>query len=248
MAPASGAPAPVDMASVNTASVNAPPLRPAPEGRDLRRASETDVWLEATEAVRQALRPPSPLSQLDRIVAGRPIIAGRPKTWDGRSHEAATGGAGDRAALLPPFRSEGEETDARDLDDRLCRLTRISRALDAGIGLMLLVIRRHALHRDLGEPCFETWGRLALGLDPAATAPRLSFHAGLARLGALSQAYRSGRLTRLQATLVLGLAGSRDVGMWVRWAERTSLGRLRCAAATRSGPHRSLEGRDSDRP
>lgn len=149
-------------------------------------------------------------------------------------------GSGDeeRGDAGPPLPDElerliddAENADAFELDRRMRAAVLYEQRLDARLGALLRVLRRGRIYRLAGFSTIDSYARERLGIDPSKVRALLRVERAACQSPALSRAYRAGRLSALQAEtlsrLVAGTSPHALIDVWVSWARRISLRRLR---------------------
>jgi len=182
----------------------APGRRPAPPDGD-----EFPIWMNATAAVREALRPLGPDTDPAALAAGR---IGEPPA-----------GPGADATL---FDAGGSAGAAIRREAHLRHLVALRQSIEWRLGRLLSGLGRHALHLDLGSGSLEEWAAAVPGLAPQRVADLLAIDRGLATLPASADAWRRGRITWKQARLLARAADARTERHWLRLAAQVAPERL----------------------
>ena len=124
------------------------------------------------------------------------------------------------------------EADAFELDARLCRAVAFEQRLDAEIGALLAIVAHEQLYRYHGFESLEAYAREHLGMAAGKARTLLRIERASALCPALTEAYREGRLSWVQAgaltPVVLiphGDLPTREA--WVEWATQVSVRRLK---------------------
>jgi hypothetical protein len=175
----------------------------------------------------------APSTDQDRQTGARRTAPGRDR-WGAAVCGIAPGaGHPPRRALpafLEPLLSDLERADAFELDRRLRRLRRLEQRLDAEIGLLLARIARGRGYREVGLPSMERFARERLGLSPRKARALLRLERACELCPELREAYRSGRLSWVQAQTLLPLVVLEEAWRfrrgWIAWAGRVSVRRL----------------------
>jgi hypothetical protein len=202
-----------------TAGEGRPGPRPVPPVGD-----EFPVWMSATAAVREALRPLGPGTDPAEIAAGR--IAAPPVA---RELDATLFNSGSMG-------SENGSTYAALTSLR--HLVALRQSVEWRLGRLIGTLDRHALYLDLGVRTLDEWAAGAPGLPPERVAAILGVDRMLAGLPATAEAWRRGRITWRQARLVARVAGAGGEREWLRRAMQVAPERLEAlveAAAAPSG-------------
>jgi hypothetical protein len=123
-----------------------------------------------------------------------------------------------------------DDADPFELDHRLRRALDGSRRLEAQMGPALLAVARGRLYRRYGCSSLREFAREWLGISPRKVEALLRLERACQIAPALREAYRAGRLSWVQAQLLVPLiwnAGSASwQAAWVAHAERISVRRL----------------------
>jgi hypothetical protein len=124
-----------------------------------------------------------------------------------------------------------ESADAFELDARLRRAVACEQRLEAQMGPLLLQVAEGRLYRDRGYPNLDAYARGRLEISPRKLHALLRLERAGRRVPALRQAYRSARLSWVQAHAlvpVMLLAGEWPhlCADWVEWARGVSVRRL----------------------
>lgn len=190
--------------------------RPAPPAGD-----EFPIWMNATAAVREALRPLGPDTDPAALAAGR---IGAPPAGRGAAATLfdAVGAGG------PAIRGEA----------RLRHLVVLRQSIEWRLGRLLTTLRRHSLHLDLGSRSLEEWAAAVPGLTPQRVGELLAIDRALATLPATADAWRRGRITWKQARLVAQAADARSERHWLRLATQVAPERL--AALVAAAPEKLI--------
>ena len=203
--------------------------RPTPPGGD-----EFPIWMNATAAVREALRPLGPDADPAALAAGR---IGAPPAGGGVAATLfdAVGAGG------PAIRGEA----------RLRHLVVLRQSIEWRLGRLLTTLRRHSLHLDLGSRSLEEWAAAVPGLAPQRVGELLAIDRALATLPATAEAWRRGRITWKQARLVAQAADARSERHWLRIATQVAPERLAAlvaaAQATAAVPRAAPAGPEAAR-
>jgi hypothetical protein len=199
--------APGSAAASGIAAASGP--RPAPPDGD-----EFPIWMNATAAVREALRPLGPDTDPAALTAGR---IGEPPAGRGAAATLfdAVGAGG------PAIRGEA----------RLRHLVVLRQSIEWRLGRLLTALRRHALHLDLGSRSLEEWAAAVPGLVPQRVGDLLAIDRALAALPATAEAWRRGRITWKQTRLVAQAADARTERHWLRLATQVAPERLAALVA-----------------
>src|SRR5262245_38525135 len=218
-----------DAAALGGAGVAAgggrPGPRPAPPAGD-----EFPVWMSATAAVREALRPLGPGTDPADIAAGR--IAAPPvvRDLDATLFNSGSAGAGDGSA--------------HGRLESLRHLVALRQSIEWRLGRLLGALERHALYLDLGARTLEEWAAGAPGLPPERVAAILAIDRMLAVLPATAEAWRRGRITWKQARLVARVAAVGGEREWLRRAMQVAPERREALVEAAAAPsHLSAEPR-----
>lgn len=204
---------------------------PAPIAAVPRPATTDDfpAWMDATATVREALRPlghgtdPSALAEL-ALDAAPPV-----RETFAREVAASARRAGDAGPTLFDALEPGE---AQRADEALLKARVAQRqSVEWRLGRLLAAMRRHALHRALGFATLDEWAASMPGLPAARVEALLAIDALLRPFAATEDAFRRGRITWRQATLVAraasGVKGdARREREWLRRALQNSPERL----------------------
>jgi hypothetical protein len=192
------------------------PLRPAPRGGA---SDDFPVWMDATATVREALRPlghgtdPAALAAIDLeapVAAGAARVgAGEPTLFDGIEPRGLRENC---EALLKQRVAERQSVEWR-------------------LGRLLATLRRHGLHRVLGFATLEDWAAAVPGLPAGRVETLLAIDGLLRPLPATEDAFRRGRVTWHQATLVAQASAGRAPDArrereWLRRAQQSTPERL----------------------
>ncbi|HKQ96720.1 MAG TPA: hypothetical protein VJV75_02480, partial [Candidatus Polarisedimenticolia bacterium] len=166
------------------------------------------VWMDATATVREALRPlghgtdPSSLAQLE----DDPRPAPRVETGDAEP------------TLFDDFEPETSQADCEAL---LRQRVAQRQSVEWRLGRLLRAMQRHALHQTLGFATLEDWAAATAGLPAGRVETLLAIEALLRPLPATEDAFRRGRITWHQATLVAqASAGAPDARREREWLRR----------------------------
>jgi hypothetical protein len=197
------------------ACAEADPRAQVPAGDDF------PIWMDVTAVVREALRPLGPGTDPADLTEGR--IGEMPHPPVRRETLFDVCGASDTA---------GNEA-------RLARLVALRQSVEWRLGRLLGVMRRHALHLDLGSASVESWAAVAPGLAAERVDALLAIDESLATLPEIADAWRRGRITWKQARLLALVAGRQGEREWLRLARQVAPERLavlvRAAVAASSG-------------
>jgi len=194
---------------------------------------------------------PEPAGTEGEVLGEIPLTApvGPMAPADSRNGSAASGPlTGDRDEMAPvpstcAARSELpaylqslldniREADAFELDARLCRAVAFEQRLDAEIGALLALVAHEQLYRCHGFESLEAYAREHLGMAAGKARTLLRIERASALCPALSEAYREGRLSWVQAGVLApvvliphGDLTTREA--WVEWATQVSVRRLK---------------------
>ena len=123
-----------------------------------------------------------------------------------------------------------DQADSFELDARLRRAVRLEQRLEAEMGPLLLEVARGRLHRELGFPNLDRFANEALGMAPRKAQALLRLERAGAVCPPLRAAYREGRLSWVQAHVLVPLLMLEPVfpwrETWVDHAQRVSVRRL----------------------
>ena len=123
-----------------------------------------------------------------------------------------------------------DQADSFELDARLRRAVRLEQRLKAEMGPLLLEVARGRLHRALGFPNLDRFADEALGMAPRKAQALLRLERAGAVCPPLRAAYREGRLSWVQAHVLVPLLMLEPVfpwrETWVDHAQRVSVRRL----------------------
>jgi len=184
-----------------------PGPRPAPPAGD-----EFPVWMSATAAVREALRPLGPGTDPADLAAGRITAPPVVRDLDATLFNSGSAGAGVGSA--------------HGMLESLRHLVALRQSIEWRLGRLLGALERHALFLDLGARTLEEWAAGAPGLPPERVAAILAIDRMLAVLPATAEAWRRGRITWKQARLVARAAGAGGEREWLRRAMQVAPERL----------------------
>ncbi|OLC53413.1 MAG: hypothetical protein AUH92_06110 [Acidobacteria bacterium 13_1_40CM_4_69_4] len=184
----------------------------ASPARPPRDAGGLGAWSEATQAVRDALRPLGAAADPDAILAGRHPLTPDPREGRGLG-EPARGGTADGP-------------DPWDLDRRLRALVRLRQSLAWRQGRLLRPLAFFALFDDLGYRSLEDFSTEVLGMSPRRARYLISLERRLAALPLLLDAYRRGLVTWCQARLLVRVAWPGTQSRWIRYARQVTVRRL----------------------
>ncbi len=198
--------APASRSEISAGPHSGIPAGPSPDTRPAlpetaraaagRRRSGEETWLQATEAVRDALRSLGSGADPEAILAGDP------------EH-------GDPA-----------DADPWDLDTRMRGLVRLRQSLAWRRGRLLRSFWSLELHRDLGFSSAADWCQEAIGMSPRRARYLASLDRRLRPLPLLADAYRRGLVSWCQARLLVRVAREGTEGRWVRYARHVTVRRL----------------------
>jgi hypothetical protein len=163
------------------------------------------AWIEASDAVREALAAIGASADPEAILSERPD-AGEP--------------ANPRAA------EPDDELDAWDLDARLRRLVRLRQSLAWRQGRLLATFAGLRLHRVLGFATFDDWVGDRLAMSPRRARYLASLVRRLRDLPLLADAYRRGRVSWCQARLLVRVVQPVTQSRWIRYARQVTVRRL----------------------
>jgi hypothetical protein len=140
---------------------------------------------------------------------------------------------------LSAFADGLEDADAFELDARLRALLAREQRLDAEVGPLLAAIWRTSAPRQLGYLRLDDYARERLGMDPTRARALVRIERVAHTCPDLSAAYRSGKLSLVQAQAVLPAliadVEGRFAARWVAWAQRVTVRRLRDDVAVAKG-------------
>jgi hypothetical protein len=184
-----------------------PGLRPAPPTGD-----EFPVWMSATAAVREALRPLGPGTDPADLAAGRIAAPPVARDLDANLFNSGAVGAGEWTAHGAPA--------------PLRHLVALRQSVEWRLGRLLDSLERHHLYLDLGARTLEEWAADTPGLAPGRVAAILAMDRLLAGLPSTADAFRRGRITWRQARLVARVACAGGEREWLRRAIQVAPERL----------------------
>jgi len=181
------------------------------------------------------VRPTPPADSKNGSAAPEPVTTKQPVTRD-HDEAAPMPSAGTERAEFPAYLHSLlhnlREADAFELDARLCRAVAFEQRLDAEIGALLALVAHEQLYRYHGFESLEVYAREHLGMAAGKARTLLRIERASALCPALSEAYREGRLSWVQAgalaPVVLiphGDLPTREA--WVEWASQVSVRRLK---------------------
>ncbi len=131
---------------------------------------------------------------------------------------------------VEPLLAGLECVDAFELDRRLRTLVVLEQRLDARIGELLREVERGRLHRLLGCPSLARFAQEFLAMAPSKARALLRLERAGEVCPELRRAYRGGRLSWVQAQILLPLltlaAGRRFRARWIRRARGVTVRRL----------------------
>jgi hypothetical protein len=161
-------------------------------------------------------------------------MAARPPRDAGESRQGKTAVRARARALPDSIASLAEgldQADAFELDRRLRVVVRLEQTLDAAIAPLLRVVNS-AEYEWRGDYCtLSTYASEQLGMSPSKARALLRLERAADLCPALRDAYRSGRLSWVKAHCLLPLLLLDIDGewrpVWVAWAERITVRRLR---------------------
>jgi hypothetical protein len=119
-----------------------------------------------------------------------------------------------------------EECSPRELDRRLREAIAFQQRVDLERGRLLRQLLDRRLYRELGFACFEDYVRERVDCSPRTARRLVRLARAEHREPEVADAFREGRLTQLQAELLLRGGGPRGAGPDVAFAERVTLRRL----------------------
>ena len=208
-----GDPPPALLTSVPSRSEVAPdaPDRPAsapnrPAGGALGQAA----WIEASDAVREALASIGASADPEAILSERPVAGERE----------------DPGAAEPGAAEPDDELDAWELDAHLRRLVRLRQSLAWRQGRLLATFASLRLHRDLGFDTFDDWVGDRLAMSPRRARYLVSLVRRLRDLPLLADAYRRGLVSWCQARLLVRVVQPATQSRWIRYARQVTVRRL----------------------
>jgi hypothetical protein len=178
------------------------PWRSRQVGTFHRESDDVQIWLEASEAARDALRPLGAAADPESILAGRSA-----------AHSSA------------PLASSGSP-DPWDLDRHLRGMVRLRQSLAWRQGRLLSAFARSALYGELGCGSLEDWCREELGMSPRRARYLISLDRRLASLPLLADAYRRGLVSWCQARLLVRLVRPGTQSRWIRYPRQVTVRRL----------------------
>jgi len=170
------------------------PLPPRPQ----RDAAGLEAWLEATRAVREALRSLGAAADPDVIISGRP----------------------------PEAPDAGEDVNPWELDRWLRSLVRLRQSLAWRQGRLLRTLAALALFEELGFRRLEDFSTEVLGMSPRRARYLISLERRLELLPLLLDAYRRGLVTWCQTRLLVRVARPGTESRWIRYARDVTVRRL----------------------
>ena len=113
------------------------------------------------------------------------------------------------------------------LDKNLARLARLSGAIDRGLALRLLRLRRTLGFRRLGFSCFGDYVRQRVDLSGRTAQEMVRLGRALERLPLLGRALGDGHITWTAAAQLARVANPSNEAEWVRQAEQLSVRELK---------------------
>jgi hypothetical protein len=159
-------------------------------------ASGMAAWIEACDAVRDALASIGTAADLDAILSGPPA------------------GGGD------------DELDAWELDAHLRRLVRLRQSLAWRQGRLLATFASLRLHRELGFGSLDDWIGDRLPMSPRRARYLISLDRRLRGLPLVADAYRRGLVSWCHTRLLVRIVAPATQSRWIRYARQVTVRRL----------------------